>query len=488
MKPFFVASLLLSLFWAQSVAAETTSEETKACAENPSVACVLMLARSSAETVDAGEDRVIAFAAIANAYHSSNREKDAAVYWRLAYEAALSVESEEERDKALSGLVIWSDHRAEVQEVIEAAEQILNNETRSKALLSFSKHLADAGKFDQAFLVLARQMAFLQLAQGYAHLASAQAKAGDVEGAKRSFTGFSKASPYIVKKRYYATGFPETVPDADSILRDIAVAQVKAGYKKESAKTLADMEHGESVLYAKVEIAEAQAEIGDLQAARRTINGMRRTDKENSLQKHILQQQRDEAFARVALVLAQQDDLKRALATAKKIKQDDRYDYTIADIAQSYSAQGVEKVLYILRHRRGSEPPETVAPWALAFAHANSGDIKGARPYFAQIMSKDDNYPVPIDVAIRWGDIGTILHSHGDLEEAERVMEATLSYIRKREFRGSYPLLAAITVSRLSAQQHFSKAISTATTISDPTHRANALRHVLTELLKNQNL
>lgn len=487
MKQTLVATFMTALSCTSLANAEELPAKIKACIENPNEACVVNLTKDRAETGGSGKHQVLAYAAIASAYQHNDRPKDAAANWQLTYDAALSLEKGEDRDKAFSDYVTWSGHRANPQEVIKAAEEIGNDEIKSKALLSFSKSMADAGKFDHAFLVLARQIGFLQLAQGYAHLASAQARAGDVDGAIRSFTVFTKAASHVVEQRYYATGFPDRAPNSDSVLRDIAVAQINAGLKKDATKTLSQIERDESFLYAKVAIAAAQAEMGKFQAARRTINGMTRAKKGHQLDKRIRHELRDVAFMRVAVILAEQDDLKKALETAGRIKQDDIYDSAIMDIAEASAAQGIDTVLSILRKRKSSEPVETAAPRPLALAYLNSGNREKARPYFQQMMSEDDSLQFPTAVVIKWSNIGSVLHNHGDYEEAERVMAKTLAYIRKSETRGMYPHLASIVVLHLSNQKRFGHAVATAVSIKDPTYRPIAFNHILTELLANQS-
>lgn len=490
MKPVFLTALILSVFWAQATVAATTSEETEACVENPSVACVVKLMFKTAETSGTPKQRTHSYAALADSYERAHRREEAALYWKLALSAAQSAPEGEARDESLAHYVAWSGRRSEVKQVIATAEQIGRSETRDRALMTLAKALADEQLFDQAKEVLARRIDSGPLSSAYAHLSMAQAGSGKIEEAWTSFRVYQKAYASVRESLISLDGVPETIPSGDEILGQIAVALIKAGRRKDAFDTLSRMTTDNYALFAKVEIAATQAELGNINEARRTVNGMKPQAPSSQFGKVQARQLKDRALARIADALAKRGELKRAVSTASKIKNDERHDEAIAQMAFTYVIDGgSEKLPWILNQKRMPLPLEAESPQTVGIYYANSGKTDKAREHFDRIPVEIWPIPVYSSVAIRWSHIATLRHDHGDHEGAARVLAKTLSYGRETNRGQQYGFVASIVALHQSKQGRFSEAVSTAVSIGTEAmeNRATALRHILIELLANQN-
>ncbi len=486
---------LLTLLWINPATADELDSRTAACIIEPSETCVVALFQETAEAAKTPKQRTHVFSALADAYERNARSDDAAPYWDMALSAALSAPDQKTKDETLSHYVSWSGRRHDIADVITTAEQISHDEKRDSALLNLAEGLTNEAHFDQARTVLLRRMDFGPLAVGLGDLASAQARAGNVEDAWRSFRTYEKAVAWVREDLISLDGDPHSVPRPESILTEIAVAVARAGLRKEAFETLTKIDNQHQILIAKARIAAAQAEAGDLSGARRTISGMKlRSDKTDSnlfseLLKDRLPRERDNARAGVAEALASRGELQRAASIASKIKDDERHDEAITEIAYSYVTSGeFEKLPWILTQKRTPMTLEAENPRIMAIYHANSGNPVKAREHFDRIPVEVWPVPVFISVAIRWSNIATLRHQYGDREGAARVLAKTLAYGKEENKGRHYGFVASIVVLHQSKQERFSEAVSTAVSIEIGAleDRATALHHILTELLAKQ--
>ncbi len=484
---------LLAVLWFNPAIGSEIDNTAANCIAEPSEDCVSELMEKTARVAETPQQRTHTFSALADAYERNARPDDAAPYWDSAHAAALSAPEGEARDIALGTQVGWSSRRHDITAAISAAEQISDNEKRDSTLLSLADALALEERFDQARTVLLRRMDFGTLAVGLGNLASSQAKAGKVEDAWRSFRTYEKAVSWVREDLISLDDRPHQVPRPGSILAEIAVAEVRMGRGKDALKTLTKIDNQHEILIAKARIAETQAEAGDLSGARRTVSGMkiRRDNTEAALFKELLKdrlrRERDNARAGIAQAVAVSGDLKRAMSVLSEIKDDERHDEAIAELAYDYVTSGkYEKLPWLLRQKRTPINLEAEAPRIVALYYANSGKPDKAREHFDRIPVEIGPIPIFTSVAIRWSNTATLRHQYGDREGAARILAKTLTYGREENRGQQYGFVASIVTLHQSKQERFSEAVSTALSIEKLEHRATALRHVLIELLAKQ--
>lgn len=485
MKSRLAICLSLLLLWAFPAFSAEADEAACVAARNED--CVLAFLLEAAGRQTDVELLAASFAVVGKAYGMAGRMEDAAHYFDRAREVAEASPDPKVRDKALIAVSAWQRAGGVAAEALKLLDAVTPGPARDEALVFFVWSTADQEKFEVARAAARRFSQQGPPAEALGHLISAQARAGDVEGAFDTLRSLVPAEE--LGSQTGPTYYPGRVEWLRSglgfALGDIAAAQVLAG-DLEGALETAQIPHQQNVTPSiEGRIVAALAQTGEVDAALERLNGLASDD---SMGSRIAGSDRDQALLAIVEAVAQAGDGDRALGIALRIKAKGIYRRAVSRIAVTQAGAGnipdaLDSLSVLEAEKSNSSNLQSVhLALGAAFLRAGDGDA-AARHFHAAVSDKPRGGHHPVMVVRGFGHDAVARFRAGDVEGAVTLLAEALEYGRTT-FDGRPYDIAAEHVAEVQALMGLPKeALVTALTIEKPWPRTLALSHVLEAFL-----
>ena len=485
MKQFFIASLLLSLLWAQAANASTLSAESKACVENPSEACVLKLILHAGKEEADPIARPSVYARLAGVYGKVGRRTESDEYFLTAKKLALDIDNHIERDEALSAVVGWSNDYHDPSAVIRLLEQIGASDLKGQTLETLVQSFAYEQHFGAAEAALKTEVPDKLLARAYAVLIRGLADANLVDKALDTLDAFLEILQNVPpNSKYTGQGWPVMVPVDAFSLGHVAAAQVRAGNLEGAIKTAQRQQSDRATPSAMTRVAAARAEMGNLQGALETLREIEVQLRNTGYNPSYISNQRDATLLLIVRALITRQEFSRAIEIAKRIQDGSEYDSALSYIAREQArhvgAETALKTFSLFRQRKELSFADRLS---IVEPLADAGMHDEADTHLDKALATTS-----VDDDIFWfarsrSFVAVHRYNINDSKGALQIFEDTLK-IAKEKRAGVYVFVAQEVSLGQAAIGQIGEALSTALTIEQPQMRALSLSRLLEILLE----
>jgi len=314
--------------------------------------------------------------------------------------------------------------------------------------------------------------------RGLSHGQAGQEKpAGSAEGDGKAKQERARLKAVLASAVESTDGIEELNPKVWALL-GIARVQARAGQRDDAAATIRlavkavgahkDTKEGQkgNKAHRMKEVAECQAETGDVQAALKTAQGIEQDDSRAS------------ALAAIAVVQARAGDFKGAVKTADQIKDNDlRRGEALSGIATAHAEARDFKAAHKTAALIGHDVSKALALVAIAVRQARAKDAEGAARVLADALALATKAQAPDVVA-------AVAGAHTEAGEIEKAKRTAKGIADAGARGGAWRLIAVAQAARGDPKA----ALRTAALIKDDDRKGEALKEVVAVMARSKDV